>query len=133
MVEHRRFGNLLPHLVLLIGVAIVAFPVYLAVIGSTHDDVIISNGQMPLYPGSHGLETYWKTIISGTGKTTREPVGSMLISSLIMAVGIAVGKIAISIISAYAVVFFSFPFRMTTFWIIFVTLMLPVEVRIFPT
>jgi sn-glycerol 3-phosphate transport system permease protein len=133
MVEHRRFGNLLPHLVLLIGVVIVAFPVYLAVIGSTHDDVVISNGQMPLYPGPHGIETYWKTIVAGTGKTTREPVGSMLISSLIMAVGIAVGKIAISIISAYAVVFFSFPFRMTTFWIIFVTLMLPVEVRIFPT
>jgi sn-glycerol 3-phosphate transport system permease protein len=133
MVEHRRFGNLLPHLVLLIGVAIVAFPVYLAIVASTHSDTLISNGQMPLYPGSHGIETYWKTIVSGTGKTTREPVGSMMLSSLIMAVGIAVGKIAISIISAYAIVFFSFPFRMTTFWIIFVTLMLPVEVRIFPT
>ncbi len=88
---------------------------------------------MPLYPGSHGLETYWNTIVAGTGKTTREPVGSMMLNSLIMAVGIAVGKIAISIISAYAIVFFSFPFRMTAFWIIFITLMLPVEVRIYPT
>ena len=133
MVEHRRFGNLLPHLILLAGVAIVAFPVYLAVIASTHDNTVIANGQMPLYPGSHGLETYWNTIVSGTGKTTRAPVGGMMLNSLIMAIGIAVGKIAISIISAYAIVFFSFPFRMTAFWTIFITLMLPVEVRIFPT
>ncbi len=133
MVEHRRFGNLLPHLILLIGVVIVAFPVYLAVIASTHDNTVIANGQMPLYPGSHGLETYWNTIMSGTGKTTRQPVGTMMLNSLIMALGIAIGKIAISIISAYAIVFFAFPFRMTAFWTIFITLMLPVEVRIFPT
>src|SRR5260370_8107926 len=88
---------------------------------------------MPLYPGSHGLETYWNTIVSGTGRTTRQAVGVMMLNSLIMAIGIAVGKIAISIISAYAIVFFSFPFRMTAFWTIFITLMLPVEVRIYPT
>jgi len=133
MVEHRRFGNLLPHLVLLTGVAIVAFPVYLAIIASTHDNTVIANGQMPLYPGTHGLETYWNTIVSGTGKTTREPVGGMMLNSLIMALGIAAGKIAISIISAYAIVYFRFPFRMAIFWIIFITLMLPVEVRIYPT
>ena len=97
MVEHRRFGNLLPHLILLIGVVIVAFPVYLAVIASTHDNTVIANGQMPLYPGSHGLETYWNTIMSGTGKTTRQPVGTMMLNSLIMAFGIAIGKIGISI------------------------------------
>jgi len=133
MVEHRRFGNLLPHLILLIGVAVVAFPVYLAVDASTHSNVVIANGQMPLYPGTHGFETYWNTIVSGTGRTTRQPVGTMMLNSLIMALGIAIGKIAISIISAYAIVFFSFPFRMTAFWTIFITLMLPVEVRIFPT
>jgi sn-glycerol 3-phosphate transport system permease protein len=133
MVEHRRFGNLLPHLVLLAGVAIVAFPVYLAVIASTQDNSLIANGQMPLYPGSHAIETYWNTIFSGAGRTTRAPVGGMMLNSLIMALGIAIGKIAISIISAYAIVFFAFPFRMTVFWTIFITLMLPVEVRIFPT
>src|SRR6266849_2020189 len=74
MVEHRRFGNLLPHLVLLAGVAIVAFPVYLAIIASTHDNSVIANGQMPLIPGSHAIETYWNTIVSGTGRTTRQPV-----------------------------------------------------------
>src|SRR5580704_9781711 len=133
MVEHRRFGNLLPHIVLLIGVAIVAFPVYMAVIASTHDNAVIANGQMPLTPGSHGFENYGHTIMSGTGATTRAPVGGMMLNSLVMALGIAVGKIAISIVSAYAIVFFSFPFRMAAFWIIFVTLMLPVEVRIYPT
>src|ERR1700746_4007637 len=99
MVEHRRFGNLLPHLILLIGVAIVAFPLYLAIVASTHDNALIANGQMPLYPGAHAPETYWKTIAPGTGKTPREPVGGMMMASLVMAVGIAVGKIAISIIS----------------------------------
>ncbi len=133
MVEHRRFGNLLPHLILIAGVLVVAFPVYLAIVASTQDNTVIANGQMTLYPGGHALDTYWTTIVSGTGKTTREPVGSMMLSSFIMAVGIALGKIAISIISAYAIVFFSFPFRMTAFWAIFITLMLPVEVRIFPT
>ena len=133
MVEHRRFGNLLPHLVLLAGVAIVAVPVYRAIIASTDDNAVIANGQMPLIPGSHAVETYWNTIVSGTGRTTRQPVGGMMLNSLIMALGIAAGKIAISIISAYAIVFFSFPFRMTAFWTIFITLMLPVEVRIFPT
>ncbi|MGH7227007.1 MAG: ABC transporter permease subunit, partial [Gemmataceae bacterium] len=133
MVEHRRFGNLLPHLVLLVGVAVVAFPVYLAVIASTHSDAVIANGHMPLYPGHHALQTYWDAIVSGAGATTREPVGHMMLASLIMALGITVGKIAISIISAYAIVFFAFPFRMTAFWTIFITLMLPVEVRIYPT
>jgi sn-glycerol 3-phosphate transport system permease protein len=123
----------LPHLVLLAGVVIVAFPVYLAIIASTHDNAVIANGQMSLLPGSHGFETYWNTIVAGAGKTTRQPVGVMMLNSLIMALGIAAGKIAISIISAYAIVFFSFPFRMTTFWAIFITLMLPVEVRIYPT
>ena len=134
MVEHRRFGNLLPHLVLLAGVAIVAFPVYLAIIASTHDNAVIANGQMPLYPRLPRRSRPTGTrSSSGTGKTTRQPVGGMMLNSLIMALGIAVGKIAISIISAYAIVFFSFPFRMTAFWTIFITLMLPVEVRIYPT
>ncbi len=133
MVESRRFGNLLPHLILWIGIAIVAFPVYLAFIGSTHDAAVIANGQMPLTPGGHFLENYYRTIFVGTSATTREPVGTMIVNSFVMAIGIAVGKIAISIISAYAIVYFRFPFRMWFFWIVFITLMLPVEVRIYPT
>src|SRR5882724_10129511 len=133
MVENRPFGNLLPHLILWIGIAIVAFPVYLAFIGSTHEATTIANGQMPLWPGSHFLENYYRTIFIGTSGTTREPVSTMLFNSLVMALAIACGKIFISILSAYAIVYFRFPFRMSMFWIIFITLMLPVEVRIYPT
>ena len=133
MVERRRFGDLLPHLILLLGVAIVAFPVYLCFVGSTHEQSVIANGQMPVTPGPLFWETYYKTLFVGTSGTTREPVSRMLFNSFVMASIIAVGKIAISIISAYAVVYFRFPFRMTAFWLIFMTLMLPVEVRIYPT
>ncbi|MDJ1159509.1 sn-glycerol-3-phosphate ABC transporter permease UgpE [Chelatococcus sp. SYSU_G07232] len=133
MVEKRRFGNLVPHLILLVGVSIVAFPVYLAFVASTHDAATIANGQMQPVPGPHFLENYYRTIFVGTSSSTREPVGTMMLNSFVMAMGIALGKILISIISAYAVVYFRFPFRMTAFWIIFVTLMLPVEVRIYPT
>jgi sn-glycerol 3-phosphate transport system permease protein len=133
MVERHRFGNLLPHLILWVGIAIVAFPVYLAFVASTHDNAVISNGQMPLTPGSLILENYYRTIFVGTTGSTREPVGTMLLNSFVMALGIAGGKIAISIISAYAIIYFRFPLRMSAFWVIFITLMLPVEVRIYPT
>ncbi|MBU0376396.1 ABC transporter permease subunit, partial [Acinetobacter baumannii] len=71
-------------------------------------------------------------LTSGMGNSAT-PVGTMLMNSLIMALGISLGKIAISIISAFAIVYFKFPLRKTFFWLIFVTLMLPVEVRILPT
>ena len=133
MVENRPLWNVGPHLILWIGIAIVAFPVYLAFVGSTHEPTIIANGQMPLTPGAKFFENYYRTIFVGTSSTTREPVGTMLFNSFVMAMTIACGKIAISILSAYAIVYFRFPLRMAAFWVIFVTLMLPVEVRIYPT
>ena len=133
MVERRRLGDFIPHAILLIGVAIVVFPVYLCFIGSTHEQSVIANGQMPVTPGSLFWATYHKTLFIGTSGTTREPVSRMLLNSFVMASVIAIGKIAISIISSYAVVYFKFPFRMTAFWLIFMTLMLPGEVRIYPT
>ena len=133
MVEHEGIRRYVAHLILWVGIAIVAFPVYLAFIASTQDNALIANGQMSLLPGGRFLETYYQTIFVGTSGSTREPVGTMLFNSFVMAMLIAVGKIAISIISAYAIVYFRFPFRMAIFWIIFITLMLPVEVRIYPT
>jgi sn-glycerol 3-phosphate transport system permease protein len=133
MIERQRFGNLIPHVVLCIGVLIVAFPVYLAFVATTQDTATIANGQMSLLPGGHFVETFYRTLFIGSSGTTREPVFVMLFNSFVMAMMIAVGKIAISIISAYAVVYFRFRFRMTIFWLIFITLMLPVEVRIYPT
>ena len=133
MVRARGFGTLLPHAILWAGIGIIAFPVYLAFVASTHEPTIISNGQMPLTPGPYFFENYYRTIFVGTSGTTREPVGTMLFNSFVMAMSIACGKIAISILSAYAIVYFKFPLRMTAFWVIFITLMLPVEVRIYPT
>ncbi|RVU20555.1 sn-glycerol-3-phosphate ABC transporter permease UgpE [Methylobacterium oryzihabitans] len=131
MVENRRFGNLIPHLVLCVGVGIVAFPVLLAIIASTHDAATIANGQMPLWPGDRLVENYRRALTeSGMAGA---PVAAMLVNSLISALVIALGKIAISLLSAYALIYFRFPFRQAAFWAIFVTLMLPVEVRIFPT
>ena len=134
MVERQTFvSRYLPHLVLIIGVCIVAFPVYLAILASTYDAASVQTGQMTLLPGGHMAENYARLIFTGTSSSTREPVGTMLLNSFIMAMVISIGKISISLISAYAIVFFRFPFRMTAFWMIFITLMLPVEVRIFPT
>ena len=133
MVEHRPYGNIVAHVVLTIGVVIVAFPVYLAFLASSNDPVTITNGQMGLLPGAHLVENYFQTIFIGPANSTRAPVGGMMWNSLAMAVLISTGKIAISILSAYAVVYFKFRFRMAAFWLIFMTLMLPVEVRIYPT
>jgi sn-glycerol 3-phosphate transport system permease protein len=88
---------------------------------------------MSLGPGTHGIENYVTAWTTGGGRARVGAVETMMLNSLVMALAIAVGKIAISLLSAYAVVFFSFPFRMVFFWMIFVTLMLPVEVRIIPT
>jgi sn-glycerol 3-phosphate transport system permease protein len=132
MVEHRPFTTFMAHAILVIGILIVIFPVYLAVIASTHDAATVMNGNLPLLPGREFGENYARVILSGTAQAG-EPVGRMLMNSLVSALGIALGKIFISILSAYAVVYFRFPFRKAAFWIIFITLMLPVEVRIYPT
>jgi sn-glycerol 3-phosphate transport system permease protein len=133
MVEDRPFLNFLAHLVLVIGVLIVAFPVYIAVIASTHGPNDFMSGMIPLLPGSHGLEAYRAMLSTGLSTSGAPPLGGMMLNSLIMALGVAIGKIAISILSAFAIVYFRFPLRTLAFWMIFITLMLPVEVRIFPT
>ncbi|MBA4221620.1 sn-glycerol-3-phosphate ABC transporter permease UgpE [Bosea sp. NPDC003192] len=133
MVEDRRLGDAIAYIILTIGVLICAFPVWLTFVASTWDNATIINGQLPLYPGPHFLDNYYRILFVGTSGSTREPVASMMLNSFVMAMTIAIGKIFISVLSAYAIVYYRFPFRMAAFWIIFVTLMLPVEVRIFPT
>lgn len=133
MVENRPFLRFLSHLVLIIGVLIVAFPVYLAFIASTQGPNDFMSGLIPLTPGPHMIENYMTMFSSGASSSGAPPLGLMLTNSLVMALAIAIGKIAISILSAFAIVYFRFPFRTAAFWAIFVTLMLPVEVRILPT
>jgi sn-glycerol 3-phosphate transport system permease protein len=130
----RRRIDWLPHLILLLGVGIVAFPIYVTMVASTLPVADIVHGPMPLVPGAKAVQSYRDALFMGSSNLRSGAVVSrMLLNSLVMAMVIAVGKIAISIISAYAVVFFRFPLRMVFFWMIFVTLMLPVEVRIMPT
>jgi sn-glycerol 3-phosphate transport system permease protein len=132
MVERRPAWTLITHAVLLLGLFVVVFPVYVTLVASTHtaEDLV---GKVPLWFGDRFVENY-RTVL-GTGMRSAGPtsVGVMMGNSLIMALTVAVGKIGISILSAYAIVYFRFPFRMACFWTIFLTLMLPVEVRIMPT
>jgi sn-glycerol 3-phosphate transport system permease protein len=134
MVERNRFLTVLTHLVLVLGVLVVAFPVYLTFVASTHTAQEVVQVPMPLTPGSHAVENF-RSVITGDrqGAGTNAPVGRMMTVSLVMALVITIGKIAISLLSAFAIVYFRFPFRMAFFWAIFITLMLPVEVRILPT
>jgi sn-glycerol 3-phosphate transport system permease protein len=133
MVENRPWLDFLAHAVLVLGVILVAFPLYVTFIASTQTYEQIVDVPMPLYPGDKMIENYTQVLVAGSEKGSSAPVGTMLKNSLIMALVIAVGKIAISIISAFAIVFFKFPLRNFFFWMIFVTLMLPIEVRIIPT
>ena len=133
MVENRPIARLMAHFILIIGVIVVAFPVYYTFIASTQATQPIATGQVSLLPGDELAANYRQALSSGVAITSGQPVTRMLLNSFVVAVLIAVGKIAISLLSAYAVVFFSFPLRMVFFWMIFITLMLPVEVRILPT
>src|SRR5213076_1320389 len=134
MVENRPFVTFLSHLVLILGVIIIAFPVWMTFVASTHDQATMLRSPVPLLPGRHLFENYRQVLVEGFGRGfSGVPIWVTLMNSMIMALGVALGKIAISNISAFAIVYFRFPLRMACFWAIFVTLMLPVEVRIVPT
>ncbi|WP_331373004.1 sn-glycerol-3-phosphate ABC transporter permease UgpE [Sinorhizobium chiapasense] len=133
MVENRPFLTFLTHLVLIAGVVIVAFPVYVAFIASTHTREVLVGGMIPLLPGGHLIENYTQVLSASSAANGLPSYTLMALNSLGMALIITFGKIAISILSAFAIVYFRFRFRLLAFWIIFITLMLPVEVRIIPT
>ena len=122
-----------PHAVLLLGLTLVVFPVYVAFVASSLPLRDILDAPMTLVPGPDFAANYREALAQGTAGTNGQPVAAMMLNSLVMALAIAIGKIAISLPSAYAVTFFRFPLRRLCFWAIFVTLMLPVEVRIIPT
>ena len=136
MIENRPLATFLAHLTLVIGVLVVAFPVYLTFVASTQTaEQIVQNVPMSLLPGSNIVESYKLALFGGQTQygSVLPAAGPMLFVSLVSALVIAIGKIAISLLSAFAVVYFRFPGRSLVFWMIFVTLMLPVEVRILPT
>ena len=133
MVENRPYLTLFAHLILLVGLATVAFPVYVTLVAASHTAEAMLQVPIPLLPGDRFFDNLRMVLVGEIETIGGQPVGLMMWNSLVMALMITVGKIAISLLSAYAIVYFKFPFRMGFFWIIFVTLMLPVEVRILPT
>ncbi|GLQ06097.1 sn-glycerol-3-phosphate ABC transporter permease UgpE [Sneathiella chinensis] len=133
MIENRPFLKVLSHVILIFGVLLVAFPIWVAFVAATHDAGRMNILPLPMWPGGHFLENLDVALNQGVWGGDGQGVAFMLFNSMIMALVIAFGKIVISLLSAFAIVYFRFPFRMFFFWMIFVTLMLPVEVRILPT
>ena len=133
MIERSPIGRPVAHVLLVLGLAIVAFPIYYTFVASTQTLQTILRPPLPLVPGDQFLDNYGEALFGGVDRIGGVSVWTLLFNTSVMALGIAVGKIVISILSAFAIVFFRFPLRMTFFWLIFITLMLPVEVRILPT
>jgi len=131
MIENRPIDTFVSHAVLLAGIAIVMFPVWITLVAASHDAARLLQIPLPLGLGDQFFDNLKHVI--GEGVNNSVSLGIMLFNSLVMALMIAFGKIAISLLSAYALVYFDFRFRMMFFWMIFITLMLPVEVRILPT
>ncbi|MHC5232165.1 sn-glycerol-3-phosphate ABC transporter permease UgpE [Brucella sp. LJL56] len=133
MIEKRPVSNLIGHLILIVGIIIVAFPIYYTFVASTMTSTQIIRPPISLLPGDHFAENYGEAIFGGVERVVGVSLERLLWNSFVVAMAIAVGKIIISFMSAFAIVFFRFPLRMFFFWMIFITLMLPVEVRILPT
>ena len=133
MIENRPGFTFFCHALLIASVIVVAFPLYIAFIASTHTATRMLQFPLPLLPGSEMLNNYLTVLSHGVEGASTAPVSQMMWNSLVMALSITFGKITISMLSAYAIVYFRFPLKKFFFWMIFVTLMLPVEVRILPT
>ncbi|RWG58886.1 MAG: sn-glycerol-3-phosphate ABC transporter permease UgpE [Mesorhizobium sp.] len=133
MIGQSPLRVLIAHAALILGILIVAFPIYYTFVASIQTLQTILKPPLPLLPGDQLWNNYSEALFGGVGRIGGVSVGRLLLNTTVMALGVAVGKIFISILSAYAIVFFRFPLRMTFFWLIFITLMLPVEVRILPT
>jgi sn-glycerol 3-phosphate transport system permease protein len=124
--RRRDWNGVIAHGILVAAVAVLAFPLYYAFVISTQSLGEVSSLPPKLYPSTSLLDNYaqaWE----------RARMGRLLVNSAVMAVAIAVGKIAISLLSAFAIVYFNFRGKQLVFWMIFITLMLPVPVRIVST
>ncbi|KSV62681.1 glycerol-3-phosphate transporter membrane protein [Sinorhizobium sp. GW3] len=133
MIENRPISTAISHLILVIGIIIVALPIYYTSVASSHSSIEIVRPPMSLVVGDHLVENYREAIGGGVERVVGVSLERLLFNSTVVAIAIAVGKIVISFLSAFAIVFFRFPLKMLFFWMIFITLMLPVEVRILPT
>ena len=126
-------SSLASHTVIWLGLLIIFIPIYMALVASSHTASALMQAPLPFWPGAHFFENMKVLLISGADVTGGVSLLTMLLNSFVMAMLIALGKITFSILSAYAFVYFDFPFKKIVFMMIFLTLMLPVEVRIVPT
>ena len=133
MVERRPLFDFFCHVILVLGILAIVIPVWVALVATTHENGAFVK-ETPLWFGELGFSIFTDLLNqSDPSSHSQLPILNMLTNSMIMALCITFGKLSISIMSAYAVVFFRFSGRMLAFWLIFFTLMLPVEVRIMPT
>lgn len=133
MVERRPLFNIVSHVLLIISCGVVLLPIYIAVVAASHSQQDLLQAPIPIWFGHQLWHNLLVVLGHGFSAVGGQPIAPMIWNSLIMALVIAVGKIGVSVLSAYAIVYFDFPFKKTCFWLIFLTLMLPVEVRILPT
>lgn len=133
MIERRPLGDAFAHLILILAVLVMVFPLWYVFVASTRTAAEILSPPLSLWPGAHFIENWGQALAGGARRIGGVEAWRLLANTSFVALAIALGKIVISLLSAYAIVFFRFPGRMLAFWLIFVTLMLPVEVRIMPT
>ena len=112
MIEKRPLATYISHAVLLLGITVVAFPIWITFVGASHDAIRMTQAPLPLLPGDQFFVNLKAVFVQGVGNAKEQSVGLMMFNSLVMAMMIAVGKITISLLSAYAIVYFRFPFRM---------------------
>jgi len=123
----------LDHLILILGALFLLLPIWIAFASSTHRPETLLGDGLQLWFGDYFLETYSAVLFDNTGFTEQVNALLMLENSLVLGLGFSVGKIAISTLAAYAIVYFRFPAGSFFFWIIFSSLLLPLEVRIIPS
>ena len=121
------------HGILILFIAAMLMPLYLAIVAASHEGSAMMHAPLPVFPGTSLFKNIQTVLTQGLSVAGGEPISSMLLNSLWMALCIAVGKIILALTSAFALVYFDFPFKKTCFALIFATMMLPVEVRIVPT
>jgi sn-glycerol 3-phosphate transport system permease protein len=126
MIERAPVLNAVTHAVLLLAFVALLAPLWIVLVASTHDFRTVNQVPMPLWPGAHLAENM-------TAAWDKGNFGRVLATSFIVAAGVTVGKVTVAALSAFAIVYFRFRLRMLAFWLIFITLMLPLEVRIVPT
>ena len=128
-----KWSTIGDHAILVVGSLFMLLPVYMALMTSTHESLVIHANGAQFFPGNAAVENYNQVLFVPGGFNKTITGLTMFTNSMIMGLGFAVGKILVSMLAAYAIVYFRFPFATLSFWVIFTTLLVPLEVRILPS